>query len=997
MRCPRPTAAFLCAAVLLAGGVLPALEPLWLDDFNLPDATTGWWRIERRRSVERHPLSLRGRQFERGLGTHAYSVIPLDLRDGAGSFHAVVGIDDETSGKGTVEFQVVGDGQRLWESGILTGKSPAVEVLVSLQGVQRLELVVTLAGDGFGYDHADWCDARFEQPGPQLAAAVAEMRRSPRPLPFCKDHPPPGTGTGDTWPATAEQQADLRALAPTASDEAIEEYRYTQALLDNREAQLDDRLRSQTFHPAALVQPEDRDPLDIVLRRTQVLLAHLRDQGDAVLGNLPAELVELQHQAELAKPEDRGTRFRLFLTARDLRRRLAFANPKVQAIRRLLFIKRHFNPEPEKLGNHMCDQFFGFHGQRGGGVFVLDDPFGPGPKVRNLLAEAQCENGRFQGRTLGAEGAFLSPEVSFDGQTIYFAYTDVADNPTRYVWNENDCYHLFQIRADGTGLRQLTDGVYNDFDPCLLPSGRLAFISERRGGFGRCHGRPVPSFTLHSMLPDGSDIVALSPHETNEWQPSVDANGMIVYTRWDYVDRGHTQAHHAWTTYPDGRDPRAVNGNFRASLRHGPTMEMDVRAVPESRCYVATAAAHHGQAYGSLILIDPRANDDNDMGPVKRLTPDQPLPETECSGHRDPLRFATPWPLDETVYLCVYDRHSHSNQGPKNNYGIYLIDAFGNRELVYRDPAISCLSPMPLQARRLPPVIPHGTWVGLPPGETPPAGPLPDTAVVGVMNVMDSRFPFPEGTRITALRVIQLLPKTTPYADNPTIGYGQQKSARAVLGTAPVEADGSACLRVPVDVPVYFQALDEHGLAVESMRSATYVKPGERLLCQGCHEPRERTAAPAVATRLAMQREPADLVPPPEGANPFSYPRLVQPILDQHCVACHQKNQPKAPNLARGDFAKNPRRFYASYESLRPYAFFYFPAAFTEPSTIPGKFGARAAKLHDLLVQGHHGVTLSPEEMARIDLWLDCNSDFFGAYEDIEAQACGEMVKPTLE
>jgi len=181
------------------------------------------------------------------------------------------------------------------------------------------------------------------------------------------------------------------------------------------------------------------------------------------------------------------------------------------------------------------------------------------------------------------------------------------------------------------------------------------------------------------------------------------------------------------------------------------------------------------------------------------------------------------------------------------------------------------------------------------------------------------------------------------------------------------------------------------------MRSATYVKPGERLLCHGCHAPRERTPAPRANIRLAMRREPSRLTPPPAGANPFSYPRLVQPILDRRCVSCHAKNRPKAPDLARGDFGKHRRKFYASYDSLKPYAFFYEPAGFTKPSTIPGEFGARASKLYQLLSKGHHGVKLSRQEMDRIVLWLDCNSDFFGAYHAIAAQAAGQIVRPNLQ
>jgi len=763
------------------------------------------------------------------------------------------------------------------------------------------------------------------------------------------------------------------------------------------------RVASTTFRAESLILETDRDPTDVVRRRTQALLAHLRGRDAAPdLTVQAAALAALAARAAETPVEDAAKRQELYRQICAVRREIALANPLLN-FGEILFIKRHFMPNAETTGNHMCDQYFGFHAIRGGGLFVLGRAFSAEPRLRNVLAESVCENGRFKGRPLTAEGGYLSPELSFDGKRALFAYTDIEGqgrNRRRYVWNADNTYHIFQVNADGTHLRQLTDGKVNDFDPCWLPSGRIAFISERRGGFGRCHGRPVPSFTLHSMNADGSDIVALSPHETNEWHPSVDANGMIVYTRWDYVDRGFNQAHHPWLTTPDGRDSRVIHGNFARSAGHRPHMEMDIRAVPGSRKYVATAACHHGQAYGSLVLIDPRIADDDAMAPVRRLTPGQPFPESENRTHRDPANFASPWPLSEEFYLCVYDANSRSNVGTANSYGIYLVDAFGNRELLYRDPAISSLSPIPLRPRPTPPAVPHFTRVGKPlaPGETsaPPAGSVPTTAEVSVNNVYDSLLPFPKGTKIKALRIVQVLPKTTPYANRPRIGYGNQKSARAVLGTVPVEADGSAYFTMPTGKPVYFQALDAEGLAVQSMRSATYVHPGERLTCQGCHEPRHRAPALRRGYPLALRRLPSAIRPEAEGSNPFSFPRLVQPVLDRKCVTCHAREK-KAPDLSRGNVAANKGRFYPSYNALRKVAFFFDNSAFTTPRTVPGAFGARASRLYAMLSGGHNKVKLSADERRRIALWLDCNSDFFGSYENLQAQTRGEIVPPTLE
>jgi len=219
---------------------------------------------------------------------------------------------------------------------------------------------------------------------------------------------------------------------------------------------------------------------------------------------------------------------------------------------------------------------------------------------------------------------------------------------------------------------------------------------------------------------------------------------------------------------------------------------------------------------------------------------------------------------------------------------------------------------------------------------------------------------------------------------------------RHVLGTVPVEADGSAYFTVPANVELFFQALDANGLAVQSMRSATYLHAGERLTCAGCHEPRDRTPTLAAATPAALRRAPSQIAPDVDGSNPFSYPRLVQPVLERNCVPCHSKpeNAKKAPNLGRDPIQRN---WYASYCSLiDKYAFTNYG---NNLYTTPGKFGAMGSKLYPMLAAGHHDLKLSAEDMHRITLWLDCSSMFYGVYEGdrAAAQRNGEVAHPTLE
>lgn len=725
-----------------------------------------------------------------------------------------------------------------------------------------------------------------------------------------------------------------------------------------------------------------------VLERAGDLSERLNRQGSA-----PTRLFQLNQQVRALKGRIEQfrsgqtppleTRRALHFETRARLRQIARCNPLLD-FDKILFIKRH----AAKGVFHMCDQYYGFNGVRGGGLYVLSNPWGPNPQLTDLMEGAVVTQGRLKGRSLQG-GVFLSPELSYDGRSILFAWS--AGRGKDLEWTPESCYHIFKINSDGTNLVQLTDGPWNDFDPCFLPNGRIVFISERRGGYLRC-GRHCPVYTMYSMAPDGSDIICMSFHETHEWHPSVDNDGMIVYTRWDYVDRDTNIAHHIWSCFPDGRDPRSFHGNYPLRRETRPWMEMSIRAIPGSHKYVATAAAHHGHAFGSLVMIDQRLHDDRAASQLTRLTPDVPFPEAErhIRPIKDCMVYATPWPLSEDDYLCVYDPAAR-------NHGIYWIDHFGNRELIYRDPEIACLSPIPLRARRRPPVIPTKTRQSRPTLAQEADGPQ---ETIAVMNVYDSDFDWPAGSKVTALRVVQALPKTTPPPNQPRIGVANQTNARAVLGTVPVEADGSAYFEAPVGKAIYFQALDEHGMAIQSMRSATYVHPGEQLTCIGCHEPKRRLGRTPGVLPLAMERAPSVIRPEVDGSNPFNYVRLVQPVLDRNCVDCHQREE--ALDL-RG-IVEGKHGWTRSYTNLAETYGFYFHVSNGSINsgvhggsrTIPGKFGARASALLEFTGPAHYGVKLSEEDLHRLVLWLDCNSEFYGSYENTVAQARGEIVLPTL-
>ena len=207
------------------------------------------------------------------------------------------------------------------------------------------------------------------------------------------------------------------------------------------------------------------------------------------------------------------------------------------------------------------------------------------------------------------------------------------------------------------------------------------------------------------------------------------------------------------------------------------------------------------------------------------------------------------------------------------------MDCFGNKELIHRDPEISSLWPVPLRARPRPPVLPsqlaadaerEGTFV--------------------VQNVYASEPKLPADS-VKRLRIVQVLPKTTSGKDRPPVGAAAGSPGKAVLGTVPVEADGSAHFTAPANIPLLFHALDEKGQAVQTMRSATYLQPGETVTCIGCHESRQ-SAPPPASSLQALARPPSRIEPGPEGSKPFSFPLLVQGMLDRRCLSCHSGAKP---------------------------------------------------------------------------------------------------------
>ncbi|HUT33151.1 MAG TPA: hypothetical protein VNE39_06720 [Planctomycetota bacterium] len=695
-------------------------------------------------------------------------------------------------------------------------------------------------------------------------------------------------------------------------------------------------------------------------------------EGAAPRPQLAAELKALQ--ARLAAAEQgRASGTALYANACALRRKIILSHPLLD-FPNLLLCKR-----TDRLPEHMCDQYLGRHSQAAPGLVVLEN-----------WKDAPRENLVLDGKL--PKGGLIHPDLSFDGTRALFAFADHASPRNGSLRG----YYIYEYSFATGEVRQITgtdrdpmEGqngrqtvLIEDTAPCYLPDGGFAFISTRSQQYGRCHGgRYVPSYTLYRGELDGSGIRALSYNEANEWAPSVLHDGTIVYCRWDYVNRHDTIFQSLWVIRPDGTQTAHYYGNASRS----PCFISEPRAIPNSRKSVATAAAHHGQTLGTLIVVDPSRGQEEGT-PLTWITPEFGFPESGVPEGitTTPLpppediepqrgRAATPWPLSEDLFLCTYQHGAR--------HAIYLVDTLGGRELIWADSATSCFDPIPLRPRPTPPALANA--VAGREGRK--------TGAFFVQDVYQSTQPLPRGS-IKRLRINEII--SQPTSSVPIRSAANNEVVKGILGTVPVNDDGSAFFEAPAHTPMQFQLLDENGMAVMTMRSLVYLQPGEQASCVGCHEPRNATPPPANLAAMQLRQ-----IEPPAGPHyqgGFGYVRTVQPVLDRYCIACHGPGKAEGNVDLTGGFAtaqddKGRRRdpsFSVSYNALLGGSGLVKIAQRNGETAYskPKDYFAHAGRLAKLLLDGHpdkagaRRVELDRESFQRIVDWLDLNAQFYGDY-----------------
>jgi hypothetical protein len=668
-------------------------------------------------------------------------------------------------------------------------------------------------------------------------------------------------------------------------------------------------------------------------------------QGREYLNRL-TQLVSTLEQASGTQTERAATE----LTA--LRREALAANPQVSS-HPLLFVVR---PQYRKDHHNTATMFQtgevntgSFQG--GGALKTIDLASGA---VTTLLDVP--------------DGLARDPDVSFDGQRILFSMRR----------NREDDYHIYELNADGSGLRQITFGSgLSDIDPIYLPDGRIAFTSTREPKYCMCNRHIMGN--LFTMEADGSNIQQIGRSTLHEGHAAVLPDGRIIYDRWEYVDRNFGDAQGVWTCNPDGTNHAVYWGNNTNS----PGAVLDNRVIPGTDLLLATFSSCHDRPWGALAIVDRRLGLDG-RTPVLRTWPASAI-ELVGQGNYDTFvrvspKYEDPYPLSDKVFLCS------RMTGRGEEMGIYLLDTFGNEVLLHVE-APGCFDPMPLGPRPRPPIVPSRIDLTKTEGYC-----YVENVYVGTgMETV-------EPGSVKYLRVVESPEKrffTGPAWDG---GTGQQAPGMAwddfnnkrIIGTAPVEPDGSAFIAVPADTFVYFQLLDERGMMVQSMRSGTIVRPGETLGCVGCHEPRRSTAQWQYSCS-AWQQGPRPLKPWYGPPRLFSYTAEVQPVFDRHCTSCHDYGQEAGQKLnLAGDLGLV---FNTSYTELRTKGLVRVVGAGPFQVQTPKSWGSHASRLAKVLRDGHGDpkiddqVQLDPESFERLVTWIDINAPYYpdyagGAYRD---------------
>ncbi|MDR2430597.1 MAG: hypothetical protein LBD14_06920 [Puniceicoccales bacterium] len=741
-----------------------------------------------------------------------------------------------------------------------------------------------------------------------------------------------------------------------------------------------------------LYQCDNKPTVGVALKEigyARKILGRIKLSADATRAY--AQKLDALEKAGEGFPDLASTDKAYYLKVRELKREIMFKNPVID------FDSVLYIDTPNPIGSewqHETRHRLGYMGRSGGGRLLVQKGLGPDGKLTQLAPSAPLH------------GVFWRPDLSYDASKVLFSFKP----------HNEKTFHIYEIGLDGTGLRQLTGGMFDDLDPIYLPDGKnIMFLTTRGHIYVRCMP-PTNAFVTARMAldtkPGDRNLYIISRNGEPEYTPAVMNDGRVLFTRWEYTDKPLWRAQSLWTMGQNGSYVQTFWGNQSV----WPDLLKDARSIPGSNRVMFTGSAHHNWFAGSVGIIDPSKGLNFPDG-LTKVTADVEWPESG-NGPVDPkespdyhragnyVAYYSPYPLSEKDFLVSARRSGRAGGG----FALLLMDVDGNRELINQG-AHNIWDAIPIRKRPLPPVmvdtLAWPTWA---------ERNAPKPGILYSNNVYDGADPILQG-KARYLRIWSIEHKTYTYwykrptlSTGPEISLNQSEGVKKIIGTVPIESDGSVNFVVPSGIAVHFQLLDKDHLALQTMKSFTGVQPGETRGCFGCHE-QHMNSPVSPPNAMAMRRAPSPITPVPWNDITVGFERYVQPALDKYCGKCHQDpghegykkfnatlrpgflgfkepyatlmgdptwasgyhNRKSDSKPGRGGFGWADTILVESYSTVDPKAYATYP---------PMKKLSYKSRLVERMSSGkHHGVKVDPENLLRVILWVDAMGPYYGAEE----------------
>ena len=566
-------------------------------------------------------------------------------------------------------------------------------------------------------------------------------------------------------------------------------------------------------------------------------------------------------------------------------------------------------------------------------------------------------------------------DLHFDAQKLLFSR---STGSTSWGVCELD---VSSAGASPTPPRKLplpTGPGVDSYDACYLPDDNIIFTSTAAMTGVPCVGGSSPVTNLFRLETATGAIRRLTFDQDHDWYPAMMNSGRVMYLRWEYSDISHAFSRILFSMNPDGTNQVAHYG----SNSYWPNALFYARAIPgQAGKFVAIVSGHHGlRRMGELVLFDTAKGRYEADGVVQRIPGRgkavEPVILDNVAGGASP-RFLHPWPLSGKYFLVAAQVRG------QKRWGIYLVDVFDNVTLVKDDPTHHLVEPVPLRKRPRPPVVPSRVDLKR------------KDALIHVVDIYAGEGL--KGVPRGAIKKLRLFTYNFAYygmgGQGNRIGVDGPWDVKRIVGTVPVEPDGSVLFRAPANTPLSLQPLDADGKAVQRMRSWLTAMPGETLSCVGCHE--KPGTVPVVTRPMALQHPPAKIKPWYGPTRGFSFAREVQqPVLDKYCVGCHN-GKPRPDGKTPPDLTARPREARTFRIMLgRNRKCNFTPSYWTLRSTVrstneadnhlllPYEFSADSSKLIRMLRKGHHNVALPAEAWDRLITWIDLGAPAYGTWSE---------------